>query len=384
MTVRAMTQMLPDLEQRLRALEEQRIETGLTRVLRMAKMVGFLIGGLAVGTIALVLTAERLAPPANDSTESVAVPMTRRNIVLLLFTFCAPVALGGGLSFASYRKLRGAGSRSAYERRFAEEVAVPLGGRALPDATVEAPAVLPLDRIASSALIPQSIRPEFSRYRLRVAWTNDGVAAEAIACRLIQRYSIRSEQTQRLRVLHDGLLVWYTLPDRWREAFIVADARAYPQVRRLELPIVEVGDERFRRTPPFLDDSSGWAGLLTGPSGWRAMLKDPAQWSGFMVFGRDAEAAVRAATAPVRDAVLQIAERLGVPVMVRFSRDGVVVRIDGAGRFAPSSNDEELMDRLGDETKPGMIADQMARLEADARLLVALPEVGRILARLGG
>lgn len=337
---------LPDLEQRLAALEPLRQQTALlSKGLHLARLWVTRMGPAVTASVALsVLAVWQGVRDGGDPPAWVFVA-----VAVGLF---GPLAIGLALVVPpTVRSLRGrAQSDLAYAERLRADVLEPLARAAVPGATIDFTGAFDVTQFDASGISRTSVADWERHSPMRVAGALDGMAWTAAPVRIWRTQSQESETGSGVKteVLHDGLFAWTASPNRLPHTVLVADQASGEQSRMRSSPL----SAQFGRLP-----DAPVAGDLAFDERFVVLTGDPD--------------ALRSLTLDVRRAMLAVFDAVGAPLRIAVSPQGVCLAFPDRGRFR--GPDVSAQPDEGAVTPGRLLRDMTAAFDADAALLSRVP-----------
>lgn len=347
---------LPDLEQRLAALEPLRQQTALlSKGLHLARLWLTRMGAAVTASVALPVLAVWLGvreggdPPA----------WVFAAVAVGLF---GPLAIGLALVVPpTVRSLRGrAQSDLAYAERLRADVLEPLAHAAVPGATIDFTGAFDVTQFDASGISRTSVADWERHSPMRVSGALDGMAWTAAPVRIWRTQSQESVTGSGVKaeVLHDGLFAWTASPNRLPHTVLVADQASGEQSRQRSSPLSAL----FGRLP-----DAPVAGDLPFDARFVVLTGDPD--------------ALRSLTLDVRRAMLAVFDAVGAPLRISVSPQGVGLAFPERGRFRGPDVSAQLDERMGAVTPARLLRDMTAAFDADAVLLSRVPAALQTLRR---
>jgi hypothetical protein len=346
--------MLPDLEERLAALEPLRQQTGLlSKGLALARLWLTRMGVAVVASVALPTLAVWLG------TKEGADPPTWV-FVMAAIGLVAPIAIGLALVVpTTVRALEGhARSDLAYAGRVRADVLEPLAHTAIPGATLDFSGAFDVAQFDASGISRTSVADWERQSPMRVSGALDAMTWTATPVRIWRTHGRHSTTGSKTEVLHDGLFAWTAAPNRLPHTVLVADQASGERSRLRSSPLSAL----FGRLPD-------------APVAGDREFDDR-----FVVLTGDPDA-LRSLTPDVRRAMLAVYDAVGAPVRIAVSPQGVGLAFPDRGRFRGPNASAQLDERMGTVTPERLLRDMTVAFEADAALLSRVPAALQTLRR---
>jgi hypothetical protein len=342
-----------DLTQRLSALESLRAQVGpIAKAILLVKLWVTRMGLAVVASVALPGLVFWFAQVDGE--------MPPLYVGLALVGIFVPLGLGVvAILPPTVRVFSASGSDAdaVYRARFGSELLQPLVQGALPGATLDLGQGIDRAIFDGSGLYSRRGERFDSQVRIRETATHVTWQAAPVRSVEVRRGSSTTGDTSTGQsiVIHDGLFVWIDVTSAPGAPLVVADtataleaqAKAHALKalvgRMPELPAT--GDAAFDREMRVISDAHAIERLTP-----------------------DLRRALRAAMA-----------RVGAPVRIAVGPAGVALAFPGRGRLAGVAASADIETTLGFAKPETLLANAASALEADARLLAAIPQAVTLL-----